>query len=161
MLEGLVRFEKWDEAEKLLATLARENRCAGSTCLVAHALISRKRGRVAESADYTRKAAETLGKVPLSAWFTNELGVLLYKQADKQLEGRKETLRTAERAFRLAQEEYDGKASNIRYNLATTLTKLGRQDEARRILKQIDDEGGILLDANMAILGEVRFPGMN
>ena len=154
-LEVLIRSKKWNEATKSLATLEKEGRCAGATCLVAHALIAVGQEKAEEAATYARQAAEGLGKEPaLSAWLSNELGAVLYRRAD----GRKEILQLAETALRHAQSVYRGRASNIRVNLATALTALGHRDEAKRIVDALESEGGVVVDPKMAILGDFSGP---
>jgi hypothetical protein len=51
------------------------------------------------------------------------------------------------------------RASNIRINLATVLKAEGRTEEAKKIMDALSAEG-MLIDSQMAILGDFRAPGL-
>jgi hypothetical protein len=50
-------------------------------------------------------------------------------------------------------------ASNIRINLATVLKAEGRTEEAKKLMDTLHAEG-LLIDPQMAILGDFQAPGL-
>jgi hypothetical protein len=155
-LEKLIRVKKWEEANQQLLKMEKAGQCDGSNCLAARVLILNGQGKVQEAQESARQAAEKLGEgQALSAWRYNELGALLHKRAA----GKPEGLRLAESAFRRAAAIYKGRASNIRFNLATVLKELGSNEEAKRLMDELEAEGGVLVDSSMSILGNYQGPG--
>jgi hypothetical protein len=154
-LDRLIRGKKWEEANQQLSKMEKTGQCEGSNCLAARALILNGQGKVQEAQESARQAAEKLGEGPaLSAWRCNELGVLLFRRAA----GKPEGLRLAESTFRRAAASYKGRASNIRFNLATVLRELGSGEEAKRLMDELEVEGGVLVDGSMSILGDYQGP---
>lgn len=155
-LDKFLRFKKWEEATRKLSDMEKASLCAGATCLSASALILNAKGKTVEAHEAARQAAEKLSEErALSAWRYNELGALLYRAAA----GKREDLQLAEAVFRRAAAVYQGRASNIRFNLAAVLNELERKNEAKKLMEELEAEGGIMVDPNMAILGDLKGPG--
>ena len=155
-LEKLIRTKRWEEANRQVSRMEKAGQCDGPNCLAARALILKGQGKVEEAQEAARQAGAKLAEgQALSAWRYNEVGALLYRGAA----GKVEDLRGAESAFRRASVTYQGHASNIRFNLAVVLNQLGNKAEAKKLMDQIEAEGGILVDGKMAILGGFKEPG--
>ena len=150
-----VRWRQWERANKGLAKVERERLCHGAVCLAARAIITAGQGEVNKAGQLARQAVKLFEENHgLSAWELNELGVLLYRTAS----GKEEVLNEAESAFRHAQAVYSGEASNIRYNLATLLRDLGREEEGNEMMEQLESSG-LLIQPGMSILAEFHPPG--
>ena len=88
----------------------------------------------------------------------NDVGVILYRYGSHD----PETLKPAETALRQADAVYKAVvkagASNIRLNLATVLETEGWTKEAKEIMDALNAQG-MLIDPEMAILGDFQAPG--
>jgi tetratricopeptide (TPR) repeat protein len=145
--------QNWEQAAQLLANVEKAGGCQPAVCLATHARISDGAGAGPQAVDYARQALAAGQDSGLDATHYNELGAVLYRRA----EGKKELLQLAEKALRKADSTYSGGASNIRYNLAKVLQKLGRNDEAKEIMKKLEADG-ILINPGMAVLGDFKRP---
>jgi len=153
-VQFLIRQKKWDNAEEVLANLEKEGRCKPAVCLAVHATIADGAGAGPKALDYARQALAAGPDSGLNAAQSNDLAVVLYHRA----EGKREPLQLAEKTLRHADSIYTGGASNIRFNLAKVLQKLGQTAQAKEILKKLDAEG-ILIDPGLAILGDFKGTG--
>jgi tetratricopeptide (TPR) repeat protein len=153
-IRGEIRGKKWENAARDLAEVEKSGACKGASCIAAHALIADGTGDGAQAVEYARQATAAGQDSGLDAFQYNDLGALLYRRA----EGRQELLKLAEATFRRADSIYTGGASNIRFNLAKVLEKLGHKDQAQEILKKLDADG-LLIDPGTAILGDFQRPG--
>ena len=151
---GRIRGQEWEEAARDLASAEKAGVCKGAACIAAHALIADGTGAGAQAVEFARQATAAGQDSGLGARQYNDLGALLYRRA----EGKQELLELAEKTLRRADSLYTGGASNIRFNLAKVLEKLGRKDQAQAILKQLEADG-ILVNPGMAILGDFQRPG--
>ncbi|HEX3555517.1 MAG TPA: hypothetical protein VIA62_20025 [Thermoanaerobaculia bacterium] len=145
---------RWEDASRELARAEKAGACKGEVCTVAKALIADGAGNGAQAVELARQAVAAGQDSGLKAEEYNDLGVLLYRRA----EGKQEVLELAEKTLRRAGSLYTGGASNIRFNLAKVLEKLGHKDEAQAIMKQLEADG-ILIYPGMAILGDFQRPG--
>ncbi|HEX4961221.1 MAG TPA: hypothetical protein VF173_10320 [Thermoanaerobaculia bacterium] len=143
-----MRAKKWENASRALAEVEKAGACKGTACIAAHALIADGTGDSEQAVTYARQALAPQD-TGLDAKQYNDLGALLVRRA----EGKRELLQLAETALRHADSTYKGEASNIRFNLAKVLEKLGRKAEAQAIVKKLDADG-ILIDPGMAVLGD-------
>jgi tetratricopeptide (TPR) repeat protein len=153
-VQFLIHQKNWENASKVLANLEKTGGCKPAVCLATHALISDGTGAGAEALDYARQALAAGQDSGLNAAQSNDLGVVLCRRA----EGKRELLQLAEKTLRHADSIYKGGASNIRFNLAKVLQKLGQTGQAKEIMKKLDAEG-ILIDPGMAILGDFKGTG--
>jgi|GEM_PF-2690662 len=150
----LIRQKNWETAEQVLGNLEKEGRCKPAVCLAVHATIADGAGAGPKALDYGRQALAAGPDSGLNAAQSNDLAVVLYHRA----EGKREVLQLAEKTLRHADSIYKGGASNIRFNLAKVLQKLGQAGQAKEIMKTLDAEG-ILIDPGMAILGDFKGTG--
>src|SRR3954471_393719 len=147
-------FKKnWENAARVLAEVEKAGGCKPAVCLATHAAISDGRGAGPEAVGFARQALAAGQDSGLKAGQYNDLGVLLVRRA----EGKRELLQLAETTLRRADSIYKGGASNIRFNLAKVLQKLGQNGQAKEIMKKLDAEG-ILSDPGMALLGDFQRP---
>ena len=154
-MRRLVTWRQWEKASKLLEKVEKQGLCRGAVCLAGRALLADGRGEVEEAGRLARQAAKQFGgEHELSAWELNELGVLLYRAAA----GEAATLGEAESAFRLARDGDDGSASNIRFNLAIVLQALGRVQEGKTMMAQVEADG-LVIQPGMSILADFQMPG--
>jgi len=89
----------------------------------------------------------------LSAWEANQLGVILFQSTPTD----PAQLTSAEKAFRHARTLYKGRGMNIEFNLAETLARLGRVEEAASLRKAF--EGRMMVDPSITILADFNSPG--
>jgi hypothetical protein len=156
-LDWRLRSKQWEEASKQIAKMEKAGLCGGAVCLAGEALVLNGRRKAAEAQETARRAVEKLDDgPPMSAWRYNELGVLLYRGAASN----REDVQRAELALRRAADAYQGHASNIKFNLATVLGELGNREESKKLLAEIEADGGILVDGGMSIVGDYKGPGM-
>ncbi len=153
-VQAEIFVKHWENAALELAKVETAGGCKVAVCLATHAVISDGAGAGPEAVEYTRKALAAGQDSGLNAQQDNDLGALLYRRA----EGKRELLELAETTLRHADSIYTGGASNIRFNLAKVLQKLGRKDQAQKIMKALDSDG-LLIDPSMAILGDFQRPG--
>jgi hypothetical protein len=146
-----ISHKNWTNAAQALADAEKAGGCKPAVCLATHAFISDGAGAGPEAVDYARQALAAGQDSGLTAVLSNNLGALLYNRAD----GKRELLQLAETTFRHADSIYTGGASNIRFNLAKALQKLGQNGQAKEIMKKLDAEG-MLIDPGMAILGDFK-----
>lgn len=150
----LIHQKNWDNAEKVLTDEEKAGHCKPAVCLAMHAVIADGAGAGPKALDYARQALAAGPDSGLNAAQTNDMGVVLCRRA----EGKREVLQLAEKTLRHADSIYKGGASNIRFNLAKVLQKLGQNGQAKEIMKKLDAEG-ILIDPGMALLGDFQRPG--
>jgi hypothetical protein len=149
-----IHQKNWEDASRVLASLEKTGGCKPTICLVLHALIADGTGAGPQAVDYARQALAAGQDSGLNAAQANDIGVILCRRA----EGKREVLQLAEKTLRHADSIYIGGASNIRYNLAKVLQKLGQTGQAKEIMKKLDAEG-ILIDPGMALLGDFKGTG--
>jgi hypothetical protein len=145
--------KRWENAARELAKVEKGGGCKVAVCLATHAIISNGAGAGPEAVEYARQALAAGQNSGLKANQYNDLGALLYRRA----EGKRELLQLAETTLRHADSIYTGGASNIRFNLAKVLQKLGHKDQAQKIMKALEADG-LLIDPGMAILGDFQRP---
>ncbi len=149
-----IRQKNWENASRVLANLEKTGGCKPAVCLVVHALISDGTGAGPQAVEFARQALAAGQDSGLDAAYLNDLGVLFCRRA----EGKRELLLLAETTLRHADSKYTGGASNIRYNLAKVLQKLGQTGKAKEIMKKLEAEG-LLINPGMAILGDFKGVG--
>lgn len=149
-----IRQKNWENASRVLANLEKTGGCKPAACLVVHALIADGTGAGPQAVDFARQALAAGQGSGLDVAYLNDLGVLLCRRA----EGKRELLQLAETTLRHADSIYTGGASNIRYNLAKVLQKLGQNGQAKEIMKKLEAEG-LLINPGMAILGDFKGVG--
>jgi Flp pilus assembly protein TadD len=155
-----ILVKNWEQAARQLDKAEKEGLCKEAVCLALHARIAEGAGDGAQALAYARRAAALFGPDSgLNAADYNELGAIVYRRGNRD----PETLKLAETAFRKADAIYNATlkagASNIRFNLATVLKAQGRTKEAKQIMDALEAEG-MLIDPQMAILGDFQRPGL-
>jgi hypothetical protein len=152
--------KNWSKASRELDREEKKGRCKEAVCLALHARIAEGTGNGAQALDYAHRAVALFGpESGLKAGDYNDVGAILYRRGSHD----RETLKLAETAFRQADALYKGGfkpgASNIRINLATVLKAEGRTEESKKIMDTLNAEG-LLIDPQMAILGDFQAPGL-
>lgn len=154
-------FQKnWQQAAQQLDKAEKEGLCKEAVCLALRARIAEGSGDGTQALTYARRAAALFGPDSgLKAADYNEVGAIVYRRGNRDAG----TLKLAETAFRKADAIYNATiktgASNIRFNLATVLKAQGRTKEAKQIMDALEAEG-LLIDPQMAILGDFQRPGL-
>ena len=152
-----IRLKNYSKAARELDRAEKNGRCKEAVCLVLHARIAEGTGDGTQALAYARRAAARFGpESGLKAGDYNDIGVILYHGPHDP-----ETLKLAETALRQADTVYKAvvhtSASNIRLNLATVLEAEGRTKESKEIMDVLNARG-ILIDPEMAILGDFQAP---
>ena len=153
-----IRLKNYSKAARELDRAEKNGRCKEAVCLVLHARIAEGTGERTQALAYARRAAARFGpESGLKAGDYNDIGVILYRHGPHD----PETLKLAETVLRQADTVYKAvvhtSASNIRLNLATVLEAEGRTKESKEIMDVLNARG-ILIDPEMAILGDFQAP---
>jgi hypothetical protein len=154
-----IQIKNWKKAARELGQAEKNGRCKEAVCLALHARIAEGTGDGTQALAYANRVAALFGpESGLKAGDYNDIGVILYRRGSRD----PETLKLVETALRQADAIYRALAkpgaSNIRFNLAIVLEAEGRTQEAKEIMDALN-AGGMLIDAEMAILGDFQAPG--
>lgn len=155
-----ILMKNWDQAARELDQMEKDGRCQQAVCLALHARIAEGKGDGTLALDYARRVAALFGpESGLKAGDYNDVGAILFRRGPRDAAA----LKLAEMAFRQADAIYNAVikagASNIRFNLATVLKAQGKAKEAKHIMDTLNAEG-MLIDPQMAILGDFQGPGV-